>query len=228
MTTGPGAPAPDGRTALLLGATGLVGGHCLELLLADPRYRQVRALVRRPLERKHPKLDATVVDFERLDDAAGLVAGDDVFCCVGTTLRTAGSREAFRRVDFGYTVETARRAVENGAEQLLLVSATGADAASRVFYQQVKGETEDAVRALPFCGVTVVRPSLLRGRAEVRRGERIGEVVLGILRPLLRGPLRRIRPVWARDVAAALVRCAGERRPGVRIVESDAISRGEG
>lgn len=220
----PSATSP--RTALLLGASGLVGGHCLELLLRDATYAQVRAPVRRPLRREHPKLNAPVVDFDHPDDAAGVWEGDDVFCCLGTTLRRAGSREAFRRVDFGLPTEIARRAAANGAEQLLLVSALGADAGSRVFYQQVKGETEAAVRVLPFRGVCIVRPSLLLGdRDEPRWGERVGEAILRPLSPLLVGPLRKLRPVQARDVAAALVRCARKRLPGTHVVQSDAIPR---
>ena len=114
------------RTALLLGATGLVGGHCLDLLLADAAYDAVVTLGRRPLGRSHPKLTHHVVDFDRLAEAASLIEARDVFCCLGTTMKKAGSKEAFRKVDYEYPVAAARIAAANGAEQYLLISALGA------------------------------------------------------------------------------------------------------
>ncbi|HVF27949.1 MAG TPA: NAD(P)H-binding protein, partial [Pyrinomonadaceae bacterium] len=122
------------RSALLVGATGLVGGHCLNLLLEDAAYQRVVALGRRMLPVVHQKLEQHVVDFDKLTDYAHLIRAQDIFCCLGTTIKKAGSREAFRRVDFTYPHEVARIAAENGAEQMLLVSALGADAKSRVFY----------------------------------------------------------------------------------------------
>jgi uncharacterized protein YbjT (DUF2867 family) len=212
------------RTALLLGATGLVGGHCLELLLAKPAYARVVALGRRPLERQHPKLEQHLVDFDRLAEHAALFGVDDVFCCLGTTIRSAGSRAAFRRVDLDYPREAARLAAEHGAKHFLLVSAVGADPASRVFYNRVKGEVESAVQELAFESVTIIRPSLLLGeRTESRPGERIAEVLAKPLAPLLRGPLAKDRPVPAHDVARALLRLALEQGRGLRVVESDRL-----
>jgi uncharacterized protein YbjT (DUF2867 family) len=214
------------RSALLLGATGLVGGHCLELLLAARAYARVVVLARRRLEREQPGLEQHVVNFDRLADHADLFRVDDVFCCLGTTIRKAGSREAFRRVDLLYPREAARLAAAAGARHFLLVSAVAADPASRVFYNRVKGEVEQAVRSLPFEAVTLARPSLLLGeRAELRPGERIAGWVSKPLAPLMRGPLARYRPIHARTVAAALVRAALERRPGVRVVESEELRR---
>lgn len=214
------------RTALLLGATGLVGGHCLNLLLNDEAYDRVHVLGRRPLPREHASLEQHVVDFERLEEHAHLIQAQDVFCCLGTTIRQAGSREAFRRVDFHYPDQIARIAVRQGAERFLIVTALGAWAGSPIFYNQVKGEIEEAIRTLSFSTLVIVRPSLLLGeRAEQRRGERLGEVALRVLTPLLRGPLRKYRPIEARAVAAAMVRLAKEGRPGVRVVESDEIAR---
>lgn len=217
-------PAPN-RTALLLGATGLVGGHCLELLLGNARYGRVRVLGRRPVRREHPKLEQQVIDFDRPDPAA-VSGADDVFCCLGSTLGNAGSPEAFRTVELQYPVRIGRLAVEHGAEQYLVVSAVSADPESRILYVRVKGEMEQAVAELPFRSVTFVRPSLLLGdRDEFRLGERIGEWVMRPLSPLMLGPLRKYRPVPARAVAAAMVRLAAEPRPGVRVVESDEIER---
>ncbi len=212
------------RSALLLGASGLVGGHCLDLLLAHSAWSRVVVLGRRRLPREHPKLEQHVVDFDKLDSHTECFRAEDVFCCLGTTLKQAGSEEAFRRVDFGYVTEAARIAAAEGAEQFGLVSALGADAGSRVFYNRVKGEAEDAVRALPFRSVHILRPSLLLGeRKEFRLGERIAEAAAWALGPLMRGSLSRFRPVHSRAVAAVLVRLAGERSSGVKIVESDRI-----
>lgn len=214
----------NSRSALLLGATGLVGGYCFELLLAHRAWSRVVVLGRRTLPREDPKLEQHVVNFDQLNSHAEYFRADDVFCCLGTTIKQAGSEEAFRRVDFGYVTEAARIASTKGVEQFGLVSALGADARSRVFYNRVKGEAEEAVRALPFRSVHILRPSLLLGkRKEFRLGERIAEAATRPIGPLMRGPLRRFRPIPARAVAAALVRLVEERRPGVRTVESDEI-----
>jgi uncharacterized protein YbjT (DUF2867 family) len=216
------APA-GGRSALVLGATGLVGSACVDALLADAGYERVRVLTRRPYPRSHPKLEAHVVDFDRLGESPELFRARDVYCCLGTTIRAAGSQEAFRRVDLDYVVTAARTAAEAGAEQLLVVSALGADPGSRIFYNRVKGEMERAVRALPFRAVWVLRPSLLLGeRAEPRRGERIAEAISRPLRPLMLGPLRRWRPIDARSVALAMLRLAGSAGAG-GVVESEEI-----
>ncbi|MFL5537449.1 MAG: NAD(P)H-binding protein [Longimicrobiaceae bacterium] len=220
-----GSHAGDGgRTALVLGATGLVGGHCVDLLLADAVWERVTVLGRRPLDREHSKLVQRVTDLERMDEAADAFAADDVFCCLGTTIRKAGSREAFLRVDHDYPVAAARLASEHGASRFLLVSALGADVGSRVFYNRVKGQVERDVAALPFDGVALARPSLLLGeRAEHRTGEAFAQAVMPLLSPVLRGPLRKYRAIHARTVAGAMVRLAREGFTGVRVVESDQL-----
>jgi len=213
-------------TALLLGATGLVGGHCLDLLLADPARARVVTLGRRPTGRAHEKLDERVGDMERLAEHADAFAVDDVFCCVGTTIRAAGSRAAFRRVDHDIAVAAAAIAAERGARHFLLVSAMGADPGSRIFYNRVKGETEADVAAHSLAGVALLRPSLLLGkRGEARAAEALAQHVFPLVSPLLRGPLRRYRAVEARTVAAAMLRLAREGVRGVRVVESDEIDR---
>jgi len=147
-------PAMSSRTALLVGATGLVGGHCLDLLVSQPSYGRVVALTRRSLGRANAsassKANEVVVDFERLSEHADAVRADDVYCCLGTTRKIAGSDEAFRRVDHDYTVEVARIARQNGATRLALVSSAGADRNSRYLYPRVKGETERDVEALGY------------------------------------------------------------------------------
>lgn len=193
-----------------------MGRRCLPLLLA--RYARVVALGRRRVFPAHERLAEHVVDFERLAEQAELLRGDDLFCCLGTTLEAAGSREAFRRVDHDYVVALARLAHEQGVRRFFLVSALGADAGSRVFYSRVKGEVEKAVGELPFEAVHILRPSLLLGaREESRPAERVGQLFGRLAGPLFVGPLARYRAVPAADVAAALVGCAESDAGGVHV-----------
>ena len=213
------------RRALLAGATGLVGSHCLRLLLASAPYEKVVALVRRPLPLTEGKLEQAVVDYDRL--AAMLPAGsfDDVYCCLGTTIRKAGSQAAFRRVDFDYPVALAREARKRGASRFMLVSALGADPTSKVFYNRVKGEVEQAVRAAGLEQTWCFRPSLLVGeRSESRPAERAGIAFAKLMVPLLQGPLRRYRAVEADAVAAAMIAVALNGHPPGAI-ESDEIAQ---
>ena len=215
------------KTALLAGASGLIGSHLLPLLLASERYSKVIVVGRTALPLQHPRLTQVVTDLARLEDVRLQLIADDVFCCLGTTLKQAGSKEAFYRVDYLYVVKLAALTAGNFASQLLVVSSMGADADSGVYYSKVKGELEAAVRQLPFRAIHIFRPSLLLGeRAHPRLGERIGGAVLGLLRPLLRGPLRNYRPVRAAAVAAAMLRAAGEDGGGVRVHLSDEIAAG--
>src|SRR6266571_1847088 len=209
-----------GRSVLILGATGLVGRECLRLLLNDPTVARVVALVRRrPDEAGSSKLQTHIVDFDRLDAHGELFEVDQVVCALGTTMNIAGSKEAFRRVDYEYPLAAAKLGLAHGATHFLVVSALGANAASRIFYNRVKGEIEDVLRTLGYRSVTVLRPSLLIGdRQTTRIGEEIGRRV-GFLAP------GKYRPVQARDVAIALVDAARTDQPGLRIIESDEIRR---
>lgn len=208
----------------LFGASGLVGGHCLRLLLTEPGFEEVRAFGRRPIEDApdpHDRLRQHVLDFDRLDAHADDLAVDAIVCALGTTMRKAGSREAFRRIDHGYPLRIAQLGLERGARHFLLVSAIGAYADSRVFYNRVKGELERDVRALGYPSLTIVRPSLLLGeRREFRLGEELGKGLDRALGWLLPG---RYRPVRAEAVARVLVHSAREEQPGTRVVESDEI-----
>ena len=212
------------RTALVAGASGLVGGHLLHLLLADAAYARVITLARRQLDTRHAKLDQRVLDLGALDAVTDPPHVDDAFCCIGTTIKKAGSQEAFRRVDYDYVLAFARAAQRAGARQFLLVTALGADSTSRIFYSRVKGEIEQAVRELPFQGIQIFRPSFLMGeRAESRLAERLAIPVARVLAPLLLGPLRRYRPIHAADVARAMVRIAKAELRGPNVFEYDAI-----
>src|SRR6266540_4795633 len=194
-----------GRTALLAGATGLVGSHVLELLLADAHWSRVVTVGRRTTSHHHAKLEQRIADLGSLETASDLPHVDDVFCCLGTTIKQAGSQPAFHKVDYEYVVGVARAGQRAGATQFLLVTAIGADPASRIFYSRVKGEVERAVRELPYEAVQIFRPSFLMGDRRVARlAERIGIPVARVVAPLLVGPLRRYRPVHAADVARAM------------------------
>lgn len=160
------------RTALIAGATGLVGSELLRLLLEDGYYQSVVAVVRRPMELTHDKLRTVIVNFDNLPESEDQLACDDVFCCLGTTMKQAGSKEAFRKVDHDYPLSLARTTQRKGARTFLLVSALGANQESSFYYNQVKGEVEKAIDEVPFEGYHVFRPSLLLGpRSESRPGE---------------------------------------------------------
>lgn len=212
------------KSALLLGASGLIGGHCLQRLCDDAAYDKVIALVRKTMALQHHKLEQQVVEFSHLQNYAHLMRANDVFCCLGTTIKMAGSQAAFRQVDFTYPVEIAKIAAANGAEQFLIVTAMGANPASRIFYNRVKGEVEAAIAPLAFRAVHIFRPSLLLGeRQEFRLGEKIGERAAKIFSFLFAGPLRKYRPIEASAVAAAMIAAAKRNLTGVNIFESDQI-----
>ena len=206
----------------LLGATGLVGRHTLDFLATDPFFERIVVIVRRKFaEGMAPRVEAHITDLARLEERPDLLRVDRVICALGTTIKAVGgSRERFRAVDYGIPLAAARIARREGARHFLLVSALGASAASRIFYNRVKGELEDALRTLDFRSVTILRPSLLLGeRAEFRLGEEVAKRFAWAVPG-------RFRPIAARDVAAALVRYAKEDTPGFHILESDEITTG--
>ena len=212
------------RSALVAGATGLVGSHVLELLLANPEWSHVVTVGRRKPSQQHAKLEQRVLDLSELERVSDIPHVDDVFCCLGTTIKQAGSQPAFRLVDHDFVVGLARAGLRAGATQFLLVSAIGADPASRVFYSRVKGETEAAIRKLPYRGIQIFRPSLLLGdRSEFRLGERIATLGAPVLPAMLFGRLRRYRPIQAATVAQAMVSIAKETPRGPNVFEYDAM-----
>ena len=212
------------RTALLLGASGLVGGYVLDVLLNDPAYGKVVVAVRKKLPLINEKLEQVTVDFEQLGLNTQMFKVDDVFCCLGTTMKQAGSREKFRKVDYFYPVEAAKLALENGASQYLLISSSGADRHSLIFYSKTKGETETAISKLGFGTVHIFRPSLLLGQRETDRvGEKIGEVLLDTLSFALKGPFKKYRGIKASTVAYSMVQCAKQQDTGNHVHESDEI-----
>lgn len=213
------------RSILLAGATGLIGGLCLQRLLDDPGFGRIVVLTRHPLAerwRAHPRaarLEQHVVDFDRLSDYTDLLRVDEILCALGTTIKKAGSQERFRVVDHDYPLQLARLGLAVGAQHFLLVSALGANPDSGVFYNRVKGQLEEDILSLAYRSITVVRPSLLLGeRSEFRLAEEIGKH-LAFLVP------GKYKPVEACDVAAVLVDEARSNRPGVHIIDSPMIRK---
>ncbi|HEX4025598.1 MAG TPA: oxidoreductase [Steroidobacteraceae bacterium] len=209
--------AQQGRIALVAGGSGLIGGKLLPLLLAGSEYTRVQALSRRPLPLEHPRLANRVLRFDAPFGAQlkGLVC-HDAFCCLGTTLRAAGSEAAFRAVDHDLVVAFAREALAAGAQRLVLVSAMGADPASKYLYLRVKGETERSLEALRPRSLDILQPALLLGvRREWRALELAAQPLMWAIGPLLRGSWARFRAIEAAAVAAAMRGAARSARRGV-------------
>ena len=213
------APAA-GRVVLVAGATGLVGREVLAALLADNSTRTVHCVGRRASGVRHAKIvDHVVADFSAMPNLPAL---DGVYIALGTTIRLAGSRAAFRAVDFDAVVAVARAARSAGTTRLGVVSAMGADAGSKVFYNRVKGEMEQAIAGLGFASVVLARPSLIDGdRAALaqlsRTAEGLGLRLMRLLRPLIPA---NYRAVHAADIARTMVRAVQQGQAGVRVILS--------
>lgn len=206
------------RIAVIAGATGLVGRYCLQGLLDDARYRRVIALTRQAKPAEHPKLQWLRTDFENLAAIAPELRADDAYCCLGTTLKRAGSRAAFERVDYHLVLAFARAAHAAGAARFMVVSAYGADVRSIAFYSRVKARMEQAVSDVAYSAVHIFRPSLLLGdRSEQRPLESVAQAMAPWLAPLFRGALAPMRPVQAAELAAALIAAAFDPRTGTTV-----------
>ena len=211
----------------ILGASGLVGGHCLRLVLEQPEIQNVLTWTRRLLPIEHSKLKQIIVDFSSLQTYANhLKDVNTIFCCLGTTMKQAGSKATFYQVDYTYPVQIAEMAKTAGVQHVSLVSSLGADPRSSIYYSQVKGQTEQAVQALGLPSVHIFRPSILLGKRESRR---LGEEMVGVMAPalslILQGPLRKYRPIAAKTVAQAMVCAANRSQLGCNIYESDSIEK---
>ncbi len=213
------------RPAVIAGSSGLVGGFCLEALLEHPEFNPVISLARKGQPRAHAKLRQVQTDFETIGDLGPLDNGA-VFCALGTTIRKAGSKEAFRKVDFDCVMHLAQATRKAGATSFALVSSIGADAGSSNFYLGVKGEVHAALRGLGFRCLHVFEPSFLMGeRTESRSGERIGIAIAKATQFLLVGGLTRYRPLEARHVGRAMVGAVLREDLGERLYRWDEIRR---
>ncbi|WP_250832617.1 NAD(P)H-binding protein [Marinobacter sediminum] len=191
---------------MVLGATGLTGAKVVEGLLKRSEIEAVVTPVRRKADMAHPKLTQCEVNFDDMDASAGLFDVDVIVCCLGTTIKKAGSREQFRKVDYGYCLKAAELGRAAGASAFILMSAIGATSSSTIFYNRVKGELEDAVRSLGYHYLSIYHPSLLLGeRAEQRTAEALGIRVMPLVNLALIGPLEKYRGIEAATVATAMV-----------------------
>ncbi|MDO8289770.1 MAG: NAD(P)H-binding protein [Parvibaculum sp.] len=201
----------NNRSALIAGATGLVGGHVLKLLLASPHYDEVIAVTRKQIKSTNAKLRQIVGSLGDAEEAVASahVQTTDAFCALGTTIKVAGSQEAFRKVDFDYVVKFARAAKAAGATRFMLVSAIGAAPLSKIFYSRIKGETEQALSDMGFEALHIFRPGLLLGdRADTRAGESMMMKLTPLLNPLLIRRASVYKSIDAEVVAAAMVAAA--------------------
>lgn len=212
------------KTALLIGSTGLIGSQLLQLLLESKEYEKVITFVKRDTGINHPKLTQHCIDFDKPETYKELVIGDDFFCTIGTTINKAGTKEAFRRVDFEYPKQFATFALQNKVKQFLIISSLGADATSSNFYLKTKGEMEDFLKNCNFESVAVLQPSLLLGnRTEFRFGEKIGAFFMKTFSFLLIGNLKKYKAIESKTVAKALVTIAQQNNRGFTVYESDKI-----
>ena len=198
------------KTAIVIGATGLIGKRLTKLLLDNPNYSTVKVFVRRSLNISNPKLEEHIVNFDEIDKWKSKITGDDLFSAMGTTIKKAGSKEAQYKIDVTYQFEFAKASAENGVKNYFLVSSSGANAKANFFYMRIKGELEEKVKLLPFEKIRIFRPSLLLGeRDEKRFGEKTAERLLKIVVPLFPF-LKNQRPIEGEKVAKVIIVSANE------------------
>ena len=207
------------KKALVIGASGLIGQQLIDLLLQDENY-SVIALIRTALPIQHPRLLQVPFNFDNPNNEA--IQADEIFCCLGTTIKVAGSQQAFYKVDFEYVLDIAKRAYRNGAKKFALVSSMGANKNSTVFYSKTKGAIEEAVTQIGYESLFIFRPSLLLGkRTGFRLGERIAQYFFTFFSILIP---KKYQAIQARQVAKAMIVCMNTGDKGVHILESDKIA----
>ncbi len=213
-----------GKSAILVRASGLVGGELLNLLLHGEAYSKVIVMGRRSLNLEHPKLEEIIVDFDLLDQYKESFRVDEVFCCLGTTIKKAKSKEAFKKVDVDYVLGLAKIAKEMKVEKFLIVSSMGANQKSSIFYSKMKGLVEESLKEIGFNFLHIFRPSLLLGqRQEVRSGESAAAFLSKGLSFLLIGGLRKYKPIQAKSVAKGMYNAALYTNAGYHTYMSDEI-----
>lgn len=210
--------------ALIAGASGLIGSSLVQILLESDRYKTVVSVGRKPLDLQHPKLQNEVIDFDALPQVASSTQPTDVFCCLGTTIKKAGSQEAFKKVDYTYVLNLARYAEKIGARRFLVVSSVGANPEASVFYSRVKGEMERDVSQLSIPEIHIFRPSILLGkREEFRLGERIAGGLATLIKPLFIGSMAKYKPAKAEVVAKAMHSATAQKNSGIHYYEGNQI-----
>lgn len=211
------------KTAIIAGSSGLTGSYVLEMLLDSQIYDKVINLVRSHSNIIHPKLEEHIIDFDDIDSYKYFIHGDDLFCCLGTTIKKARSQDAFRRVDLTYPIQLAWIASEREIKQLLIISSIGANPNSNNFYLRTKGECEEELKSIPFRSLTILRPSLLLGsRKEFRFGEKLSKYVMRTFSFALPS---KYKPIESKDVAKAMYHIAQNEHSGSDIYETTAIKK---
>ncbi|MFA9370104.1 MAG: NAD(P)H-binding protein [Labilibaculum antarcticum] len=212
-----------GKTAIILGASGLTGKLLLNRLLEDEAYVRVKIFTRRSLGLVHPKLKEFIGDLLSLEEFKKDFTGDEVFCCIGTTAKKTKDKVLYRKIDFGIPATAASLAKANGIKNFLVISALGANSESNIFYNKTKGEMEQAVLSQEIANTYILRPSLINGkRDEDRLGEKIGAIIMKVLGPFLLGKWKIYRAIEAETIANALHALA-QAKPDYKIIESDKI-----
>lgn len=214
------------KTALLVGATGLVGSFVLEALLNDDDYDKVIVLTRKSILKKHEKLKEVLVNFDDLGAYSNEIKADVVFCCLGTTIKAAGSQEAFRKVDYEYPLRLAEIAKQNGTSAFLIITALGAAKSSIIFYNRVKGEVEEAIGRLNFDAFHILQPSLIIGeRKESRTGEGLAQKLSPVYNTLMFGPLTKYKSIKAEQIAKAMIHFSKSAAKGIIRHESAELQK---
>jgi len=215
-----------GKTALIVGASGLVGSELLKLLVDNETYTEIHVLVRRTLGSISPKIIEHMINFEELENFEINSQVDQIFCTLGTTIKKAKSKENFRKVDYDYVLALGKKAKQWNAQKFLLVSSLGANSKSRIFYSRVKGEIEQALKDLKLDQLFIFRPSLLLGnRKEHRAGEKTAINVYKVINPLFFGPFKKYKGIEAKQVAKGMLLTALQNDTPIKIFESDEIQQ---
>ena len=207
------------KTAIIAGASGLIGNQLLNYLVEHGDYSKIIVLVRRPIEQKSIKMEQVIVSYDNLILVGNKLKANDVFCCLGTTIKNAGSQEAFKKVDFNYCLNLANETYKNGSLNFYLISSLGANPNSNIFYNKVKGEIEQALKLIPFNSIFIFRPSILLGkRVEFRLGEKIMQLVLKPISFLMIGTLIRYAAIESALVAISMIKNAQKNKKGIHLI----------
>jgi uncharacterized protein YbjT (DUF2867 family) len=213
------------KNALVAGATGLVGSELVSLLVKTEYYNSIHVITRRPFELEHMKLSAHTIDFNKLDSFKPNALISDVYICLGTTMKKAGSKENFRKVDYDYVVELSRWASKNNVQKIAVISSIGADAQSKNFYLRTKGEMEDSLKALHLTNLIILRPSLLLGdRKEFRLSEKLASAMMRPISAIMTGKLRKYRAVHAREVAHSMFYHTVHAQQSIQLITNELIT----
>jgi len=213
------------KTAIVFGSTGLIGNLLIEELTKSENYSLIKSFVRQSTGISEPKVEEIVIDFSNTASFSHLITGDDIFICLGTTIKKAGSVANMEKIDRDLPLDIARAALSAGVKGIAVVSSIGASAKASNYYLRIKGQMEDGIMQLPFHRKTIVRPSMLLGeRKEKRAGEMVGKVVMTAVKPVLIGKLLKYRAIHGRDVARAMIVILNTHQEKI-IFESDELKK---